>query len=91
MALLKAYRIPVVEALLAADPEAAARTAAEMSGPILPKGRTGKDLEWFQHTSCDKKGRRSAAFSPLSKKGAQGDFGLDHIDSNRNIFMTKAI
>jgi hypothetical protein len=29
--------------------------------------------------------------SPLFKRGAKGDFGLDHIPSNRNIFMTTAI
>ncbi|MFZ0611290.1 MAG: GNAT family N-acetyltransferase, partial [Desulfobacterales bacterium] len=35
MALLKAYRIPVAEACFAADPEAAARRAGEMSGPVV--------------------------------------------------------
>ena len=61
--------------------------------PLSPfaKGGTGKDLEWFQHNSCDKKGCRSAGFPPFKKRGARGDFGMDYIPSNRNIFMTKAI
>ena len=37
IALLKAYRIPVAEAHFAADPEAVARAAAEMSGPVTLK------------------------------------------------------
>ena len=61
--------------------------------PLSPfvKGGTGKEIERVQHISCDKKKCRSAGFPPLKKWGARGDFGLDHISSNRNLFMTKAI
>ena len=42
--------------------------------PLSPfaKGGTGKDLEWFQHNSCDKKGCRSAGLPPFKKRGARG-------------------
>ena len=39
--------------------------------PFLKEG-TGKDFEWFQHTSCDKKGCRSACFLSFLKKGGPG-------------------
>ncbi|MDP4725851.1 MAG: hypothetical protein NWS07_01025, partial [Desulfobacterales bacterium] len=38
------------------------------------KGATGKDIERVQHSSCDKKGCRSAGFPPFKKKEGQGGF-----------------
>ena len=60
--------------------------------PLSPfaKGGTGKDLEWFQHNSCDKKGCRSACFPSFKKRGPGGILDW-YIPSNRNIFMTTAI
>ena len=60
--------------------------------PLSPfvKGGTGKDLEWCQHNSYNKKGCRSACF-PSLRKGGPGGILDRYIPSIRNTFMTTAI
>jgi hypothetical protein len=61
--------------------------------PPVPlfKGGTHKGFVWVQHNPCEKKGCRGTSFPPFEKRGARGDFGMDHIPSKRNIFMTTTI
>jgi hypothetical protein len=52
--------------------------------PLSPffKGGTHKGFVWFQRNSYEKKGCRGKCFPPFDKRGARGDFGLDHITSH---------